>query len=250
VKKTLTILVLVLLPAAIAGLAAEDAAKESAADILIARISADYSKALEDADAIYAKSAAPVLKRYAHSRDQKILTAGNNAIRRLTSARKRASELDGVRMEQEIEKIRKSLDERIGDAPKVLPRTPAPEACGASFKGHTYLAIALKTNWKEAAAMCKKMGGHLAYLETEEELAFITKTFPNLRLWVGATDAHKEGDWRWGNRKPVARTLWSKVEPSRLAGENYALVFDGKDRMLHDVTVNHSGVGGFLCEWE
>ena len=197
-KQTLIALVVVLLFATIVILAAEKATEKSDADILIARIKADYAKDIKDADAFFKKYAAPYIK----ARDKKILTAGSKAIRRLTAARRDVSELGGIRMEKEIEKIRKSLDAQFGDAPKVTPKVSVLKACGVSFKGHTYLAIASGANWKEADAMCKKMGGHLACIETAEELLFLAKVFPDIRLWVGATDAHKEGDWRWVNRKP------------------------------------------------
>jgi hypothetical protein len=243
-------MLLVSLLAAVVVVAAEKAAEKSASDILIARTTGDYEKALSDADALYEKSIAPLLKRYGNARDKRILTAGSNAIRRFNSARRGASELDGIRMEQEIAKIRKSMDDRVGDAPKVTPKASALKVCGVSFKGHTYLAIASNAHWKEANALCKKMGGHLAYIETAEELAFLAKMF-RANLWVGATDAHKEGSWCWGNRKPVTRNLWNEGEPSNLGGEHYAALFtNSKGHRLHDIAFNNRSVVGFICEWE
>jgi hypothetical protein len=247
VKQTLTGLIVVLLLASIVALAADKPSK-SAANILIPRIKSDYAKALKDADAFYAKYAAP----YQKARDKKIITAGNTAIRRLNAARKQVSEIDGIKMEKEIAIIRKSLDDQFGNTSKVTPKTSVLKACGVSFKGHTYLAIASKANWKEADALCKKMGGHLAYAETLEELAFIDKAFRGVQLWVGASDAHKEGDWRWGDRKPVDKNSWMESEPNNKGGsENYAALAAGKGpRLLIDVDLNYSSVVGFVCEWE
>ena len=246
-KQTFTALLVVLLFATIVVLAAEKAAKKSPVDILIARIKADYAKALEDADAFYKKLTAP----YATARNKKILTAGSKAIRRLNAARKGLSELDGIKMEQEIEKIRKSLDAQFGDAPKVTPKVSVLKACGASFKKHTYLAINSNANWKEADALCKKMGGHLAYIETAEELLFLVKAFPSISLWVGATNIHKDGAWRWGNMKPVARNLWTKGQPDSAKYNHYAHLWphEGK-RLLDDISGSDRGVTGFICEWE
>ncbi len=249
-KQTLTAMLLISLLATVVTVAAEKAADRSASDILISRITGDYEKTVGDADSLYEKSIAPLLKRYGDARDKRIITAGGNAIRRLNSARKVASELDGVRMEQEIAKIRKSIDDRCGNAPKVTPRASALKVCGVTFEGRTYLAIASNANWKEANAICRKMGGHLAYIETAEELTFLAKTF-RANLWVGATDAHKQGSWRWGNRKPVTRNLWNEGEPSNLAGEHYAALFtNSKGHMLHDIALNNRSVVGFICEWE
>ena len=250
-KQTFTALLVVLLLATIVALAAEKAAT-SDADIVIARIEADYAKALRDADAFYKKYTAPTLKRYGDARDKRIITAGNNAIRRFNTARKEVSDLNAVKMEREIAKIRKSLDAQFGDAPKVTPNISVLKICGVSFKGHTYMVIGSKANWKEADSLCKKMGGHLAYIETTEEMAFLAKTFRG-DLWVGATDAHKEGDWRWGNRKPVAKNLWTKDQPSNDHGSaHYAGLWSrGEERMLNDFPLdNHSGMVGFICEWE
>ncbi|MDP6637521.1 MAG: C-type lectin domain-containing protein [Phycisphaerae bacterium] len=249
-KQILTALLFISLLGAVVVVASEKAAEKSASDILIARITGDYEKTLSDADALYEKSIAPLLTRYGNARDKKILTAGSNAIRRFNSARKGASELVGIRMEQEIARIRKSIDDRVGDAPTVTPRASALKVCGVSFKGRTYLAIASNAHWKEANALCRKMGGHLAYIETAEELAFLAKTF-RANLWVGATDAHREGSWRWGNGKPVTRNLWNESEPSNLAGEHYAALFtNSKGHMLHDIALNNRSVVGFICEWE
>jgi hypothetical protein len=251
VKQTLTALLVVSLFATIVVVAAEKAVEKSAVDILIARTTGDYEKALIDADALYKKSIAPLLMRYGNARDKKILTAGSNAIRRFTSAKKGVSEVDSIKMEQEIAKMRKSIDDQVGNAPKVERQASILRTCGTSFKGHTYLAINSKANWKEANALCKKMGGHLAYIETAEELAFLAKTFRGM-VWVGATDAHKEGDWRWGNGKPMIKNLWCQTEPNNNGrNQHYAVLHSSNgSRMLCDVSLDLGAVVGFICEWE
>jgi predicted RNA-binding protein with PIN domain len=250
VKQTLTALLVILLFAAIAVIAAEEATKKSAVDTFIAKEVEKYEKALSDANAYYKKYTAPVQKRCGAARDKRIITAGSSAIKRLTAARKKASEQTGARMEQEIEKIRKSIDEQVGSAPEVTPKVSVMAACRVSFKGHTYMAINSTANWKEANALCKKMRGHLAYIETIEELVFLAKAFRG-KLWVGATDIHKEGDWR-GNGKPLAKNLWFKNQPDNSwGGENYAILSSGKaGRMLNDVKSRTRDVTGFICEWE
>jgi len=247
-KQTLTAPIVVFLLATIVALAADKASSKSDADILIGRIKVDYAKALKDADAFFAKYAAP----YQKARDKKLITAGNTAIRRLNAARKDVSEIDGIKMEKEIAAIRKSLDAQFGQTPKVTPKVSVLKACGVSFKGHTDLAIASGVNWKEADALCKRMGGHLAYAETAEELAFIDKAFRGPGLWVGASDAHKEGDWRWGNNKPVGKNSWMKGEPNNKGGsENYAALASVEGpRLLIDARLNYGVVVGFICEWE
>ena len=48
---------------------------------------------------------------------------------------------------------------------------------------------------------------------------------PDLR-WAGATDAFKEGEWKWANSgEPISKFLWKTWddgpnEPNAIAGEN------------------------------
>jgi len=222
---------------------------KSPADIFIGRTTESYEKAIGDANAGYQKAVAPVLKRYGGFRDRKILAAGNSAIKRLEAARKGASELDGIRMEQEIEKIRKSLDEKVGDAPKVARKGSILEVCGLKYKGHSYLPVYKQVTWKEANALCKKMGGHLAYIETAGEMKALTAVHngknTKAAFWVGATS--NKGVWKWGNRKPVNPELWKTGktgDPSRPCAR-----FSNGD--LHPARENEKYLlVGFICEWE
>ena len=242
------ITIALLLMAVTAVVVAEVATKKSPADILIKRVMETYEKSVKDADVYYKKFSSPIQKR----RDGKIVTAGDIAINKLNSARRSVSEIEGIKLEQQIAVVRQSLDDKVGDVPKVIRKAPVLAVCGVKFKGHTYLAIASNANWKEAVVLCKKMGGHLAYIETAEELLVIAKAFPGLNLWVGATDAHNEGDWRWGNGKPVARSLWHKGDPNNYnRQEHYAVLWsEPGERLLGDIALNHSSVVGFICEWE
>jgi hypothetical protein len=239
-KKTTMILLLMALTAVV--VAEVTATKESPADILIQRVMGAYEKSVKDADDYYQERTDPAqIQRYG-----KIVKAGDIAIKKLNLAKRTVSEIEGIKLEQQIAIVRKSLD-KLGDVPKITPKATVLAVCGVEFKGHRYLAIASNVNWKEAVVLCKKMGGHLAYVETADEGVFLAKNFRGY-LWVGATDAHKEGDWRWGNRKSVAKNLWRKKEPSGRRGENYAAL--GAGATLNDLSLSSGSVVGFICEWE
>jgi hypothetical protein len=237
------ITIALLLIASTSAVIAEVATKKTPADILIERVMGAYEKSVQDADDYYGKLAAPIQKR----RDGKIVAAGDTAIKKLTTARRSVSEIDGIKLEQQISIVRKSLDEKVGDVPNVTRKAPVLAVCGVKFKEHTYLAFLSKANWKEANAMCKKMGGHLVYIETADEMAFIVKAFGG-RLWVGATDAHKEGDWRWGNRKPVGKSLWGAGEPNNSKKTQHSATL--RRGALDDVALSEKTTVGFVCEWE
>ena len=117
-----------------------------------------------------------------------------------------------------------------------------------SFKGHTYKAIENCTaSFSKAVAICKKMGGHLVYIETDEEMNFISKTFGDLRMWVGATDDLKEGDWRWLNGEKVSNKFWNTNEGYMGRTENKMFHYKGK---FYDVAEPWANSRGFICEWE
>ena len=239
-KKTITLLLLISITTAII---AEVVEKPDVVDVFIERVIGTYEKSIKNADKYYEKYTIPILKR----RDGKIITAGNLAIQRLNSARKGTSELNNIKFEQEIEKIRKSLDELVGKAPKFTRKVSVLAACGKKFKEHTYLAIVARIGWQEANAMCKKMGGHLVYIETADEAFFLDKAYGFLQHWVGATDMHKEGDWRWLNGKTINKTLWKPGESTRNTNDNCAMYKQGQ---LYDVPQAWNDVHGFICEWE
>jgi len=243
-KKLLMILFVLFLSAVVV---AEVVKKESPLDTLIKRVIGDYGRSVQKADLDYKRFTAPIFKRYGDIRDRRIITAGDSAIKRLEFVRKGASELDGIKMEQEIEKIRKSLDERVGKAPKVTRKVSILSACGSTFQGHTYLAIVGVVKWEEARDICKRMGGHLVYIETPGEMFFVNKLGKTLKLWVGATDEHKEGDWRWLNGKPVDKSLWGEGEPNGGKRENCSFYNGGK---LNNLEYHVKFCHGFICEWE
>jgi len=220
---------------------------KSPVNLLIERVTVEYEKAVEYADKYYEKYTTPILKRYGDTRDKKILSAGNIAIQRLNSARRGTSELNSIKLEQEIEKIRKSLDERVGKAPKITRKVSVLAACGVKFKGHTYLAVVSPVKWEEAKNICKKMGGHLVYIETTEEMFFIEKLYGRFKMLIGATDEHKEGDWRWLNGIKVDKKFWDNEEPNGGSSSNCAFHHDGT---FNDVSKSWKDSHGFICEWE
>ena len=237
------ITIALLLMALTAVVIAEVVPKKSPADILIKRVMETYEESVKDADVYYKKFSSPIQKR----RDGKIVTAGDIAINKLNSARRSVSEIEGIKLEQQIAVVRQSLDDKVGDVPKVIRKAPVLAVCGVKYKGHTYLAIASKANWKEAETMCKKMGGHLVYIETADELAFITTEYKSsLNLWVGGTDEHKEGDWRWLNGKTVNKGFWGGREPDGGTSQNWSYYHKGA---LYNEQLRFAA-NGFICEWE
>lgn len=143
-----------------------------------------------------------------------------------------------------------------------LARAPAPGTSGVrtaaatarpkdarTYAGHYYKVIRERATWREAKAACKKLGGHLACIETAKEMAYIKRLVGSRRMWVGATDERVEGRWVWLTGRPVGKgpDFWEPREPSATSEENFATVTRSG---LKDGPSPHSAVSGYVCEWD
>lgn len=76
------------------------------------------------------------------------------------------------------------------------------------------------TDWPHAANDCKSRGGTLVVVNDLAEQDFIIsalKLFPfhGRGIWIGYTDAEKEGTWKWVTGETSTFTYWASGEPSR-----------------------------------
>jgi hypothetical protein len=92
------------------------------------------------------------------------------------------------------------------------------------------------------------MGGHLAYIETPGELAFLAKTFltaADKGWWTGAR--RTKTSWQWGDSgKPVDGKLWVGTIPK---GGHVNLRPQHRTSGKPGLFTKHY-VAGFICEWE
>ena len=101
------------------------------------------------------------------------------------------------------------------------------------YKGscYAYAKDSYKT-WADAEAYCKtEPGAQLASIHSYEELVFIQSNFPR-DLWLGATDAVKEGTWVWTDGSSFDYSAWSSENPNNdgnqdcLEGNSHNLQWD------------------------
>ena len=94
-------------------------------------------------------------------------------------------------------------------------------ACHAAplrFGGHTYRIVSTPATWAQARKLAAAAGGHLAIVDSAKENAFLFQALEAAHIrtvapdgggaryaWLGASDAAKEGDWRWVDGKRVAK---------------------------------------------
>ena len=108
------------------------------------------------------------------------------------------------------------------------------------------MAIVAKVGWSQAKDLCSKMGGHLAYIETADEMRFL-QALVGRTAWVGATDQHKDGDWRWLSGAPVDSVLWAPGKPAKDNASNCAAL--NLSGLVHYWNTD-CNFGIFICEWE
>ncbi len=130
------------------------------------------------------------------------------------------------------------------DAGAPLPDAAGPEDAGtapvdagtcveATFAGHDYVYCDSGASFADATAQCAAIGMHLVRLDDAAEQAFVEGVRVRDIVWIGASDAGAENDWRWADGTsfyldamaggaPVggAYVHWGAAEPNGGAREN------------------------------
>lgn len=89
------------------------------------------------------------------------------------------------------------------------------------FAGHDYLILAQPLTWHLANEFAKSQGGHLARIDSAEEMLFIRKLTQNQRaVWVDGSDETEERAWKFSNGQPVDLSLPFYVKFSELNHEH------------------------------
>jgi hypothetical protein len=157
---------------------------------------------------------------------------------------------------------------------------PKPDVANAiKWNGHWYALYNFEggKTWHEAKKHCEELGGHLMCVESKSEEEFIFRVFANKadghHIWLGATDEHKEGDWRWVNGKSLDDTYHNfrgvnpndagghgPVDDRKRAGQHYLRVsltrpVERFSYRFYPGSVNWDDYEGgkfkvLICEWE
>lgn len=121
------------------------------------------------------------------------------------------------------------------------------------YEGSCYEFTTVKDNAWKAFMNCRVIGGDLVTIETADEnqfLANIAKTkHSGEHFWIGLTDMHEEGDWRWfATGRPALFTSWNVPDhqPDNYGDEGCVIL--GAHSRWSDF---HCGSGRFpyICEF-
>ncbi len=125
------------------------------------------------------------------------------------------------------------------------------------FNGHVYAIynfhdLGLKT-FDECEEYCKKMGGHLAVIDSEEENTAVYQYLSSNdreHTFIGLTDQDEEGDWVWADQSEVVYTNWAPGQPNNKTGNEHYAQYSGDEGGTWNDAEFGSGSWRFLCEWE
>ena len=117
---------------------------------------------------------------------------------------------------------------------------------------HLYIRYDVSSAWHSAEEYCRRLGGHLVSIGSEEEYNvvydLIKVTDGTNRLsnyYIGFTDENDEGNWYWTDGTEVSFTNWSGGEPNGGKGENWTHVYTNNGRWND----THISMGfGFVAE--
>lgn len=155
---------------------------------LLPSVEVKYASESTKADAITAKAEAEAAKLRKLAAEVRI-KAYKDKLAEITKTG------DFDKAQQVKARITQLENEPEGESHKPSKR-PRPKDT-VKFGGHVYALIKEPATWHVAKQRCEEMGGHLATLETEKEIAFAADLAKKsgLNVWIGITK--EEGSWKW-----------------------------------------------------
>jgi hypothetical protein len=119
--------------------------------------------------------------------------------------------------------------------------------------GHWYKRIEVWGTWAQSQKWCQNNGGHLVTITTEDEYALVMKLARETDFWLGATDEHREGRWKWVTAEPFTLKYWYTDRPKALnENDDFLAALWHEDRGNSKgkwFDVNESRRCVIICEW-
>ncbi|KAI5758531.1 CD209-like protein [Gulo gulo luscus] len=90
------------------------------------------------------------------------------------------------------------------------------------FQGNCYFFSQTQNVWKDAISACQNLGAQLVIINSMEEQKFLKSwnTKNNQRTWIGLSDHHNEGSWKWLDNSPLQLSFWKEGEPNNHGDED------------------------------
>nr|XP_035921890.1 CD209 antigen-like protein 2 isoform X2 [Halichoerus grypus] len=90
------------------------------------------------------------------------------------------------------------------------------------FQGSCYFFSQTQNIWKDAISACQNLRAQLVIINSTEEQKFLKSwnTRNNQRTWIGLSDHHNEGSWKWVDNSPLQLSFWKEGEPNNHGDED------------------------------
>ena len=117
------------------------------------------------------------------------------------------------------------------------------------YGNNAYQIFDTPMNWTEADAFCRSIGGHLAYIESEDEnkaLFDFIQSGANSLYWFGGI---RRGDaFVWSDNSAMQYINWHEKQPDNWEGvEEYTEIYQSDGTWNDD---RNTAARGFICEFE
>ena len=139
------------------------------------------------------------------------------------------------------------------------------------YNSHAYLIYALDYTWDDAEKYCEKLGGHLVTITYEDEqkavYSYVKSYAPDTDLWIGCSDAKKEGTWQWVTDEKFDYNNFASGQGAKCsapAEQDYGAICNGKrsgtvGSISYSIAAgewddlnngDYTQKGYFICEWD
>ncbi|XP_025313114.1 CD209 antigen-like protein C isoform X1 [Canis lupus baileyi] len=90
------------------------------------------------------------------------------------------------------------------------------------FQESCYFFSQTQNTWKESISACQNLRAQLVIINSTEEQKFLKSwnTRNNQRTWIGLSDHHNEGSWKWVDNTPLQLSFWKEGEPNNHGDED------------------------------
>ncbi|MBN1269424.1 MAG: protein kinase [Kiritimatiellae bacterium] len=148
-----------------------------------------------------------------------------------------------------VASLRSFLDLRLPEWEKAAREPGGIRSQAQAHGGHAYALCPLFVDLAAAEAFCAKHGGHLATVQTKDEMNWIAAEFsaPGILVRLGGTDARKEGQWQWSTGEPMNFVNWERGKPDNYRGIEHSMGFI-PGGLWDDIPAE--SLCPFLVEWD
>ena len=123
----------------------------------------------------------------------------------------------------------------------------------AEYNSHRYAYFEGESiSWSDAREFCRKYGGHLVTITSEEEQRFLETQYSDTSGWIGFYN--DKTTWFWVTGETLNYTNWESGEPNNSNGDEwYAHIWSDRSMRWNDLNNEDSDYHyqhGFYCEWD